>query len=141
MIEVGDVLEICEDSAEVVGHVDAGGINVDGLGVGDVGNIVLRDRQTLATSGVVIIALALEAGSSNLISGPDIVSKGFVYMKESEELINGLKDVTKETIEEFKKDDSNDWKKLKLMITANAEKYLWKQIEREPIIIPIIISA
>ena len=141
MIEVGDVLEICEDSAEVVGHVDAGGINVDGLGVGDVGNIVLRDRQALATSGVVIIALALEAGSSNLISGPDIVSKGFVYMKESEELINGLKDVTKETIEEFKKDDSNDWKKLKLMITANAEKYLWKQIEREPIIIPIIISA
>ena len=141
MIEVGDVLEICEDSAEVVGHVDAGGINVDGLGVGDVGNIVLRDRQALATSGVVIIALALEAGSSNLISGPDIVSKGFVYMKESEELINGLKDVTKETIDEFKKDDSNDWKKLKLMITANAEKYLWKQIEREPIIIPIIISA
>lgn len=141
MIEVGDVLEICEDSAEVVGHVDAGGINVDGLGVGDVGNIVLRDRQALATSGVVIIALALEAGSSNLISGPDIVSKGFVYMKESEELINGLKDVTKETIDEFKKDDSNDWKKLKSMITANAEKYLWKQIEREPIIIPIIISA
>lgn len=141
MIEVGDVLEICEDSAEIVGHVDAGGINVDGLGVGDVGNIVLRDRQALATSGVVIIALALEAGSSNLISGPDIVSKGFVYMKESEELINGLKDVTKETIDEFKKDDSNDWKKLKSMITANAEKYLWKQIEREPIIIPIIISA
>ena len=141
MLEVGDVLEICEDSAEVVGHVDAGGINVDGLGVGDVGNIVLRDRQALATSGVVIIALALEAGSSNLISGPDIVSKGFVYMKESEELINGLKDVTKETIVEFKKDDSNDWKKLKSMITANAEKYLWKQIEREPIIIPIIISA
>ena len=140
MIEVGDVLEICEDSAEVVDHVAAGGINVDGLGVGDVGNIVLRDRQALATSGIVIIAIALESNSSHLISGPDIISKGFVYMKESEDLINGLKDVVKETIEDFRRDNTNDWKKLKSMITTSAEKYLWRQIEREPIIIPIIID-
>lgn len=140
MLEIGDVLEICEDSAEVVDHVAAGGINVDGLGVGDVGNIVLKDRQALATSGIVIIAIALESNSSHLISGPDIISKGFVYMKESEELINGLKDVVKETIEDFRRDNTNDWKKLKSMITTSAEKYLWRQIEREPIIIPIIID-
>ena len=140
MLEIGDVLEICEDSAEVVDHVAASGINVDGLGVGDVGNIVLKDRQALATSGMVIIAIALESNSSHLISGPDIISKGFVYMKESEELINGLKDVVKETIEDFRRDNTNDWKKLKSMITTEAGKYLWKRIEREPIIIPIIID-
>ena len=140
MLEIGDVLEICEDSAEVVDHVAASGINVDGLGVGDVGNIVLKDRQALATSGIVIIAIALESNSSHLISGPDIISKGFVYMKESEELINGLKEVVKETIEDFRRDSTNDWKKLKSMITTEAGKYLWKRIEREPIIIPIIID-
>lgn len=140
MLEIGDVLEICEDSAEIVDHVAASGINVDGLGVGDVGNIVLKDRQALATSGIVIIAIALESNSSHLISGPDIISKGFVYMKESEELINGLKEVVKDTIEDFRRDSTNDWKKLKSMITTEAGKYLWKRIEREPIIIPIIID-
>ena len=140
LIEVGDVLEICEDEAKVIDHVSATGINVDGLGVGDVGNIVLKDRQNLASSGIVIIALALESSSSNIISGPDIVSKGFVYMKESGELIDGLKEVVKNTVDEFRKDNGTDWKKLKSMIATSADKYLWKQIEREPLIVPIIID-
>ena len=140
LIEVGDVLEICADSAEVIDHVAADGINVDGLGVGDVGNIVLKDRQALANSGVVIIAMALNSKSSSLISGPDIISKGFVYMKESGELIDGLKEVIRDTIDEFKNDNTNDWKKLKSMITSAADKYLWKKIEREPLIIPVIID-
>lgn len=141
LIEMGDVLEICEDSAEVKEHVPANAIYVDGLGVGDVGNIVLRDRQTLATGGMVIIAMALSDASSELISGPDIISKGFVYMKESEDLINGLKSVVKNAIEEYRKDNSNDWKKLKSMVTTVAEDYLWKVIKREPLIIPVIISV
>ena len=141
LIENGDVLEICEDSAEVKDHVTANAIYVDGLGVGDVGNIVLRDRQTLATGGMVIIAMALSDASSELISGPDIISKGFVYMKESEDLINGLKDVIKSTIETYRKDNSNDWKRLKAMVTTAAEDYLWKVIKREPLIIPVIISV
>ena len=141
LMEVGDVLEICEDSAEVKDHVPANAIYVDGLGVGDVGNIVLRDRQTLATGGMVIIAMALSDASSELISGPDIISKGFVYMKESEDLINGLKSVVKNSIEEYRKDNSNDWKKLKSMVTTVAEDYLWKVIKREPLIIPVIISV
>ncbi len=140
LLEIGDVLEICEDEAKVIDHISATGINVDGLGVGDVGNIVLKDRQALATSGIVIITLALDSSSSNLISGPDIISKGFVYMKESGELIDGLKAVVKETIEEFNKESSNDWKKLKSMIATSADKYLWKKIEREPLIIPIIMD-
>lgn len=140
LLEVGDVLEICEDEAKIIDHISASGINVDGLGVGDVGNIVLKDRQALASSGIVIITMALDSTSSNLISGPDIISKGFVYMKESGELIEGLKDVVKETIDEFKKESTNDWKKLKSMIATNTDKYLWKKIEREPLIIPIIIN-
>ena len=141
ILEVGDVLEICEESSKVIDHVASNGINVDGLGVGDVGNIVLKDRQALANSGMVIIAMALSSHSSELMSGPDIISKGFVYMKESEELISGLKDVIRNTLDSYRKDNSNDWKKLKSMIITCAEEYLWKNIKREPLIIPVIISV
>ena len=141
LLEVGDVLEICENSAKVVDHVASNGINVDGLGVGDVGNIVLKDRQALATAGMVIIAMALSDSSSELVSGPDIISKGFVYMKESEELINGLKSVVRDIINDYRKDNNNDWKKLKSMVVTAAEDYLWKNIKREPLVIPVIISV
>ncbi|MBQ2205210.1 MAG: ribonuclease J [Lachnospiraceae bacterium] len=141
LLEVGDVLEICSESAEVKEHVQAMGINVDGLGVGDVGNIVLKDRQNLANSGMVIIAMALSSKSSELISGPDIISKGFVYMKESEELINGLKELIKDKIEDFRRDNNNDWKKLKSVIVSETESYLWKNIKREPLVIPVIIDV
>ncbi len=141
LLEVGDVLEICNDTAEVKDRVASNGINVDGLGVGDVGNIVLKDRQALATAGMVIIAMALSGSSSELISGPDIISKGFVYMKESEDLINGLKDVVRNSIEVYRNDNSNDWKKLKSLVTSAAEDYLWKVIKREPLVIPVIISV
>lgn len=141
LLEVGDVLEICEDSANVKDHVASNGINVDGLGVGDVGNIVLKDRQALATAGMVIIAMALSSSSSELISGPDIISKGFVYMKESEDLIKGLKDVVKSAIEEYRKENNNDWKKLKSLVVNVAEDYLWKVIKREPQIIPVVIPV
>lgn len=141
LLEVGDVLEICENSAKVVDHVASNGINVDGLGVGDVGNIVLKDRQALATAGMVIIAMALSDASSELVSGPDIISKGFVYMKESEELINGLKSVVRDIIDDYRKGNNNDWKKLKSMVVTAAEDYLWKNIKREPLVIPVIISV
>lgn len=141
LLEVGDVLEICEDSSKVIDHVASNGINVDGLGVGDVGNIVLKDRQALATAGMVIIAMALSDTSSELVSGPDIISKGFVYMKESGELIDGLKDVVRGSIDNYRRDNSNDWKKLKSMVVSAAEDYLWKNIKREPLVIPVIISV
>ena len=141
LLEIGDVLSICEDSAEIIDRIPANGIYVDGLGVGDVGNIVLRDRQTLATGGMVIIAMALSDASSELVSGPDIISKGFVYMKESEDLINGLKAVVRDAIKEYRRENSNDWKKLKSMVTTVAEDYLWKVIKREPLVIPVIISV
>lgn len=141
LIENGDVLEICSNSAEVVDHVPAMGKNVDGLGVGDVGNIVLRDRQALASSGIVIIAMALSHSNSEIVSGPDIISKGFIYMKESTELVGGIKSVVNSTLERFRKENSFDWKKLKSMIVDDVDKYLWKNIKRQPLIIPVIISV
>lgn len=140
LLEVGDVLQINSDSAKVIDHVASNGINVDGLGVGDVGSIVLKDRQVLANSGVVIIAIALSHSNSDIVSGPDIISKGFVYMKDSEDLINELKKVVRDVIDEFRKDSSNDWKKLKSMIINTTGTYLWKTLKREPLVIPVIIG-
>lgn len=140
LIENGDVLEICSNSAEINSHIPAMGKNVDGLGVGDVGNIVLRDRQALSSSGIVIIAMALSHSSSSILSGPDIISKGFIYMKESTELLDGIKEVVFNVLERYRKENVLDWKKLKAMIVDDVNKYLWKTIKREPLIIPIIIS-
>ena len=133
-------MQISSDSAKVIDHVASNGINVDGLGVGDVGSIVLKDRQVLANSGVVIIAIALSHSNSDIVSGPDIISKGFVYMKDSENLINELKNVVKDIIDEFRKDSGNDWKKLKSMIISTTGTYLWKTLKREPLVIPVIIG-
>ena len=133
-------MEICSNSAEVIDHVPAMGKNVDGLGVGDVGNIVLRDRQALAESGIVIIAMALSHSNSEIVSGPDIISKGFIYMKESTELVGGIKNIVNSTLERFRKENTFDWKKLKSMIVDDVDKYLWKNIKRQPLIIPVIIN-
>ena len=141
MLDIGDVLELSENSAKIIDKVKAGGIYVDGLGIGDVGSIVLNDRQNLATSGILIIAMALNHKTSELISGPDIISKGFIYMKESGEMIDGIKDVVKASLAELNANGENDWKKIKTAITDKVRNYLWKNIKREPLIIPIIMDV
>ena len=141
LIDAGDVLEICDKSAKIIDKIPSNGINVDGLGVGDVGNIVLRDRQNLANSGMLIIAMILSNNKCTLVSGPDIISKGFIYMRESGELIDNIKNVVKDTINECSKDNNNDWKKIKNQISTNVGSYLWKTIKREPLIIPIIMGV
>ena len=141
VIEQGDVLELSQESAKIVSKVQAGGIYVDGLGVGDVGNIVLKDRQSLANSGILIIAMALSHRSSDLVSGPDVISKGFIFMKESTDLINGVKDVVKAVLFELHNNRENDWKKIKTEIISAVSNYLWRTIKREPLIIPIIMDV
>ena len=140
LIDAGDVLELSSSESKIIDKIPCNGINVDGLGVGDVGNIVLRDRQNLATSGMLIIAMILSNNKCTLVSGPDIISKGFIYMRESGELIENIKNVVKTTIDECSKDNTNDWKKIKNMISTNVSSYLWKTIKREPLIIPIIMG-
>ncbi len=141
VLDQGEILELCENSAKVVGKVQANGIYVDGLGVGDVGNIVIKDRQSLANSGILIIAFALSHRSCELVSGPDIISKGFIFMRESTELIEGIKEVVKGVLLNMQENKETDWKKIKTEITNTVGNYLWKNIKREPLIIPIIIDV
>ena len=134
----GDVVEICEDSCKVVDH---GGILVDGLGVGDVGNIVLRDRQNLAQNGIIIVVLTLERYSNQLLAGPDIVSRGFVYVRESEDLMDEAKRVVDDAVADCLSRHVTDWGKLKNMIRDSLSDFMWKRMKRNPMILPIIMEV
>ena len=137
----GDVVEICEDSCKVVDHVQHGGILVDGLGVGDVGNIVLRDRQNLAQNGIIIVVLTLERYSNQLLAGPDIVSRGFVYVRESEDLMDEAKRVVDDAVADCLSRHVTDWGKLKNMIRDSLSDFMWKRMKRNPMILPIIMEV
>lgn len=137
----GDVLELGNDSCEITGHVQNGGILVDGLGVGDVGNIVLRDRQNLSENGIIIVVLTLEKYSNQLLAGPDIVSRGFVYVRESEDLMDEAKTIVSDAVEECLKRNVSDWGKIKNVIKESLSDYLWKRMKRDPIILPIIMEV
>ena len=137
----GDVLELDEDSAKVVDHVQTGSIYVDGLGVGDVGNIVLRDRQHLSEDGILIVVLTLEKYSNQILAGPDIVSRGFVYVRESESLIEEAKMVVEEALYGCLNRGISDWGKLKNVVKDALNDYLWKKTKRSPMILPIIMEV
>ena len=138
ILKTGDVLEMSEDTFKVAGSVPAAGVLVDGLGVGDVGNIVLRDRQHLSENGLIIVALTLEKGSGLVMAGPDIVSRGFVYVRESESLIEDCRVVVEETIAECQSRSVTDWNKLKNAIRDSLGEFLWKRTKRSPMVLPII---
>lgn len=137
----GDVVEIGEASCKVVDHVQAGGILVDGLGVGDVGNIVLRDRQNLAQNGIIIVVLTLEKFSNQLMAGPDIVSRGFVYVRESEDLLDEAKRVVDDSVQDCLDRHVTDWGKIKNIIRDSLSDFLWKRMKRNPMILPIIMEV
>ena len=136
----GDVLALDQDSAEVVDKVQTGAILVDGLGVGDVGNIVLRDRQHLAEDGILIVVLTLEKGTNQLLAGPDIVSRGFVYVRESEGLMEEAKQLLCEALEKCLMNRYADWSRIKLVIRDTMSDFLWKRTKRKPMILPIIMD-
>lgn len=141
IINSGDVLAIDYDSCQVVDHVQAGGILVDGLGVGDVGNIVLRDRQNLAQNGIIVVVLTLEKRSNQLLAGPDIVSRGFVYVRESEDLMEEAHTVVSEAVADCLKRHVSDWGKIKNIIRDDLSDFLWKRMKRSPMILPIIMEV
>ena len=141
MMNSGDVIELSEDSWHNAGRVQAGSILVDGLGVGDVGNIVLRDRQNLAQNGIIIIVLTLEKYSGQLLAGPDIVSRGFVYVRESEDLMDEAKKVVLDAVEDCLYHHVNDWGKIKNIIRDSLSDFLWKKMKRNPMILPIIMEV
>ena len=141
ILESGDVLELDRDSAQVTGHVQTGGILVDGLGVGDVGNIVLRDRQHLAEDGIMIVVMTLERHSNVALAGPDIVSRGFVYVRESEDLMGDAKEVVEEALQTCLDHHVSDWSKIKNVVKDALGDFLWKRTKRRPMILPIIMEA
>ena len=142
ILSSGDVLELNEEEpAEVTQKVRTGAILVDGLGVGDVGNIVLRDRQHLAEDGIMIVVLTLEKYSSRLLAGPDIVSRGFVYVRESEDLMDEARIVVEDAIDICLDKHITDWGKIKNIIKDSLGEFLWKRTKRNPMILPIIMEA
>ncbi len=138
ILSTGDVLEIADDVFKLAGRVPAQGILVDGLGVGDVGNIVLRDRQHLSQNGLLIIVVTLEKETNQLLAGPDIVSRGFVYVRESETLMDDCRAVVHEALDECLMHGISDWGKIKSSIKDSLGEFLWKRTKRSPMILPII---
>ena len=141
MLSSGEVLELDEISAEVTGRVPVGSILVDGLGVGDVGNVVLRDRQHLAEDGIVIVVMSLDRASGELLAGPDIVSRGFVYVRESDELMDEARYVVDVAIQACLDRGITDWGKLKATTKDALSDLIWKKTKRRPMILPIIMEV
>ena len=141
ILRSGDVLELDEEQAKVVDHVHTGAILVDGLGVGDVGNIVLRDRQHLAEDGILIVVMTLERYSNQLLAGPDIVSRGFVYVRESEVLMDEARHVVESALDGCMDKHITDWGKLKNATKDALSEFLWKKTKRSPMILPIIMEV
>ncbi len=141
IMKSGNVLELDGESAAVIGQVHTGAILVDGLGVGDVGNIVLRDRQHLSEDGILIVVMTLEKYTNNLLSGPDIVSRGFVYVRESEDLLEDARSVVYDALEGCLDHNVSDWGKIKIEIRDTLSDFLWKKTKRSPMILPIIMEV
>ena len=145
LIENGDVLELTTRSGKsealIKDHVQAGGVFVDGLGVGDVGNIVIRDRQNLAQNGIIVVVLTLEKYSGHLLAGPDLVSRGFVYVRESEDLMEEARVQVQDAVDDCLVRHVNDWGKIKNIIKDSLSDFLWKKIKRDPVILPIIMEV
>ncbi len=141
VISSGDVLTLSEEKAAITGEVTAQGILVDGLGVGDVGNIVLRDRQLLSENGLIIVVISLEKYSNQIMAGPDIVSRGFVYVRESENLMDEARDVVEKALDKCLSRNNADWGKMKTEIKDSLSDFIWKKTKRNPMILPIIMEV
>ncbi|HIT06971.1 MAG TPA: ribonuclease J [Candidatus Scybalocola faecipullorum] len=141
IMKTGDVLELSETKAKVTGHVQSGGIMVDGLGVGDVGNIVLRDRQMLSQNGLIIVVMTLDKYTNELLAGPDIVSRGFVYVRESEDLMDQARHVVSNALDDCLAKHCSEWGKIKNVVRESLGDFIWKQTKRNPMILPIIMEV
>jgi len=139
-IETGQVLEIKKEEAKVAGRVQTGSVYVDGLGVGDVGNIVLRDRKHLAEDGMLTVVVTLERESYSIIAGPDIITRGFIYAKESDTLISEVKEIVKNELNSSLDKKIIEWYVLKSNMKKSIERYLYEKTKRRPIILPIIME-
>lgn len=141
ILHSGSVLEFSNAEAEIVGEVEAGAVLVDGLGVGDVGNVVLRDRQKLADEGIVVVVIAMDNYSGQVVAGPEISTRGFVYVKEADDLLDEAHGIVEQTIFYVQDNSITDWGKIKNTIKDNLGEFIWKKTKRRPMIMPVIIEV
>lgn len=141
MLTNGRVLEMNQDEAKFTTSVQSGRILVDGLGVGDVGNIVLRDRQHLSQDGLIIIVMTMDSSTGEIIAGPDVISRGFVYVRESENLMENVKSVIRNEIEKCERNHITDWSTIKSNLRDNLKDYIAQKTKRNPMILPIIMEV
>ena len=141
ILENGKTLEINKKHAKITNSVPSGKILVDGLGVGDVGNIVLRDRQHLSQDGLIVIVMGMDSSTGEIVSGPDVVSRGFVYVRESETLMDDLKKVIRQEVRTFEEDGIRDWATIKSTLKDDLRDYIFQRTKRNPMILPIILEV
>jgi len=139
--ENGKVLELNEEEAKFTTHVPSGKILVDGLGVGDVGNIVLKDRQRLSQDGLIVVVITLDSRSGKIVAGPDVISRGFVYVRESENLMEDIKRLLRDELQKCEDKHITDWSTLKLVVREELGEFIYKKTKREPMLIPIIMEV
>lgn len=140
IMEIGKVLELTNDSAKINGSVTSGKVLVDGLGVGDVGNVVLRDRKHLSQDGLIVVVITIEGDTGNVVAGPDIISRGFVYVRESEDLMEQLKEIAKQAIFKSSSKNQGDWSIRKSAIREALKDCIYERTKRKPMILPIIME-
>lgn len=138
--EIGDVIEMDEKSLDVTGVVPNGSVLIDGLGVGDVGAVVLRDRKHLSEDGLLVVVMGVDHDLGSVVSGPDIISRGFVYMRDANELVEGAREAAYRAIEAFGPIDSSEWNHLKNDVRESVQRYIYDTIKRNPMILPIIVE-
>jgi ribonuclease J len=141
LLNIGDVIEFTPNSCKVTGSVTAGGVLVDGLGIGDVGNIVLRDRRHLSQDGLMVVVVTISKASGLTISGPDIISRGFVYVRESEQLMEDAKEVVRKVLDQCEENQISDWATIKYKIKESLKVFLYEKTKRNPMILPIIMET
>ena len=138
--EIGQVIEMTQDSLSLGEQVPTGGVLVDGLGIGDVGNVVLRDRKHLSQDGLIIVVMAINRDECRLVSGPDIISRGFIYVRENEDIIENTRGVVRQILAESSL-AGEDWPALKNRIKDELHRYIFEKIKRNPMILPIILDV
>ena len=138
--EIGQVIELGASGVSIAGEVPTGTVLVDGLGIGDVGNVVLRDRKHLSQDGLIIVAMAFDRTNCMLVSGPDVISRGFVYVRENEDIIEGIRNTVRNIIASYGRIEGSDWPSIKNRIKDELHRYIYDKIKRNPMILPIIVD-
>ena len=138
--EMGQIIEMSKDSLAITGVVPTGGVLVDGLGIGDVGNVVLRDRKHLSQDGLIIVVMAIDRDNGTLVSGPDIISRGFVYVRENEDIIESSRDLARSIVMSYGRIEGSDWQGHEESHQDELHRYIYEKIKRNPMVLPIIME-